>query len=56
MSLTTSQAKSVLLRLSREEKEELLRLPPAESMVILELYYNFPGMHRVEDFPPPEKP
>lgn len=51
MSLTTSQAKTVLLRLSREEKEELMRLPPKESMVLIEVYYYFPGTRRVEDFP-----
>lgn len=43
--------KAVLARLPREEKETLMRLPPKEAMVIIEMHHYFPGTYRVEDPP-----
>jgi hypothetical protein len=47
--VTETEFKALLARLPREEKEMLLRLPPKEAMVIIELHLTFPGAHRVEE-------
>lgn len=47
--MTIAEAKEILGRLSREEKEMLLRLPPHEAMLVLELHRSFPSMRLVEE-------
>lgn len=47
--MTEEEFKALLPRLTREEKEMLLRLPPKEAMVIIELHLAFPEAHRVEE-------
>ena len=46
--MTRDEFQALLARLPREEKEMLLRLPPKEAMVIIELHLNFPDAVRVE--------
>ena len=46
--MTEEEFKTLLARLPREEKEMLLRLPPKEAMVIIELHLQFPEARRVE--------
>jgi len=43
--MTEAEMKAVLATLPREEKEMLLRLPPHEAMLIMELHHVFPGVN-----------
>lgn len=56
VSFTERELKDLLPQIPREEKEALLRLTQPERELILEIYRQFPGVHRVEDLPPVAKP
>ena len=49
--MTEAEIKAVLATLPREEKEMLLRLPPKEAMLIIELHHQLPGSRLVEERP-----
>lgn len=49
--MTNEEIKALLPTLPRAEKEMLLRLPPNEAMLILELHHRFPGTQLIEDAP-----
>ena len=53
MAFTEREIKDLLSQIPREEKEMLLRVTQAEREVIMEMYRQFPGMHRTTDVPTP---